>query len=253
MDAHVCPHFPRVYVERDCTALASKVRALLPPDRVPTRYNHVCLMELFDCNLTSFLRALAEDPPTRLDDLLRVVVFQVLYTLLALQVAIPGFRHNDCSTHNVLVKRLGTTEHASYAALGTAWHTASPVHVALFDFDFAWSPSPYHKLQNERVRSGRYNIRRRRNSTYDAHFFLKSLRRCLRDVGLRSHAPKTAAFLRSLPMRADYRVERCIPQLHLQHLLSHRYFDSLVASNHEQASSAAAYAIPFGDHHATMM
>lgn len=224
----VSPHFVYVFCELDCLRLAPKLAPLLGnrlKELTPLqqRYNSVCFMEVFHTNMTRFLQAGRADEAT-----LRGMIFQVLYTLAALQARLQGFRHNDLSTNNVLVKRLRRRPLLSYAsaAAGSAvfyvWSTAFP---ALSDYDFVHVPRRAG-LANERVQSGRYKVDARRNDSYDAHLFLKSVLKCIHRR--RKDFPATSAFLARLKMRDEDRQNDVqLPLLRPSTLLGDDYFAPL--------------------------
>ena len=167
-------------------------RGQAPPHLTPRqlKYSHVCLMQLYMCNLTSLLRRRC----TPTDDLVRALVFQVVYTLACLQQLFPSFRHNDLSTNNVLVK---PAEHrrACYNVGGVCFYVSAGYTAALADFDFTHVPC-HAVLSNERVLGGKYGVTGDINPSYDCHLFLSTLRKAPRDHLCR--CPLTASFLRSL-------------------------------------------------------
>lgn len=232
----VSPHFVAVFCDYDCKSFAPRLGALLR-DRlkeltpVQQRYNNVCFMEVFHTNLTRFLTAGKYDEAT-----LRAVVFQVLYTLAALQKRFPGFRHNDLSTNNVLVKRLRKASTVRYSFGGQVFHVTAPVLAALSDYDFTHVPG-HPKLSNERVMFGKYKVDGRRNDSYDTHFFLKSVMKCTqRRV---AQLPQTWAFLRRLRLRSEDRQNgTSFPRLRPAALLRDPYFAPLRAA---RGPAAAAY------------
>ena len=196
------PHFVVVFCEIDCADFAARLAPMLK-DRlgklsaVQRKFNNVCFMELFDTNLTKFLVAAKYN-----DAALRGIIFQILYTLAALQKQFPGFRHNDLSTNNILVKRLRRAPRWAYTFGGATYHVASPLLVALSDYDFTHVPG-HPDLHNERVTSGKFKVDGRRNDSYDSHFFLKSVLKCIQRRA--AEFPATSAFLARLYLKAEDR------------------------------------------------
>lgn len=221
----VSPHFVLVYCDRDCKSFAPKLTVLLKErlgalTPLQRRYNNVCFMEVFHNNLTKYL---VHSRYT--ENHLRCMIFQVLYTLAALQKMLPGFRHNDLSTNNVLIKKLRRAPVHSYSFGGQTFYTAAPMLVALSDYDFTHVPG-HARLSNERVMSGKYKVDGRANDSYDAHFFLKSIMKC---VQRRTREfPHTWDFLRSLRMRQEDRQNATvIPGLRPATLLRDPFFAPL--------------------------
>ena len=144
--------------------------------------------ERFDTDLTEFL-----DDYECSEYALMCIVFQVVYTLGALQCMLPGFRHNDLSTNNVFVKmvtkRAEQRLHAcsEYSMHGrTFWVRMPYLFVALCDWDFAHATGGCRlqgleglRVRNERVLSGEYGVRSAGNDSYDTHYFLATLQRRL--------------------------------------------------------------------------
>lgn len=231
----VTPHFVKVYCEADIKNLPHKLRRLLA-SRLPTltanqfKYSHVCLMQLFSCTFTSFLKR-----ATTTDDILRPLIFQVVYTVACLQNLLPGFRHNDLSTNNVLVKPW--THSCAQYRYESAFFCLKTTHMAaLSDFDFTHVPK-HEVLSNERVLGGKYKITVDHNPSYDMHLFLKSVSRCLP-----AWCKATRAFIQGL--RLDQSVDRLahvLPQVIPAKLLAHPYFCCLRS---QACRASAQFAMP---------
>lgn len=223
----VSPHFVFVYCEMDCKQLAGRLAPLLKQrlgalTPLQQRYNSVCFMEVFHNNLTKFLTRSRVDEAT-----LRGLIFQVLYTLAALQKKLPGFRHNDLSTNNVLIKRLRRRPLLVYLYGGSTWHVWSAVLPAISDYDFVHVPG-HASLTNERVATNKYGVDGNPNDSYDSHFFLKSVLKCIHRR--REKFPATMAFLARLKMMEEDRQNAVnIPRLRPARLLQDAYFQPLAA------------------------
>ena len=222
------PHFVFVYCHADCRNMAPRLQSLLK-DRIKTstkiqlKYNNACFMEQYTSDMTKWLRG---HSTTVTDDTVRAGLFGVLYTLAVLQKAYPGFRHNDLSTNNVLVKRLRKPAKIGYVFNGVRYFASTPVFVAISDYDFTHVPN-HPTLQNERVAGGKYRVTETPNKTYDTHFFLKSVLKSL--TAKKSNIlPATRAFLKSLPLQTEDRLDtREIPGLEPEVLLANPYFTKL--------------------------
>lgn len=220
----VSPHFVRVYCEADVRYLPVRLKPLLR-DRLSqltprqVKYSHVCMMELYSCNLTRLLVH-----GTVSDKMLRPLLFHVIYTLACLQEVFPGFRHNDLSPNNVLIK---PAKHkcAQYHIRKMAFFVRCPLTAVLADFDFTHVPG-HEVLSNERVLSGNYGINAHPNDAYDTHLLLKGVHKCL--LKHRGGCPETVRFIRSLRLDQDReRIQEGMPHLAPLRLLGHVYFDSL--------------------------
>jgi hypothetical protein len=229
IESNVCPHFMAVYGDVDCSYMTEKLKALLKnrlatASAIQMKYNNVSFLEQFDSNMTKYM---SNARSRYTDETLRALIFQLLYTLAVCQRLFPGFRHNDLSTNNVLVKRLRTPMSATYKLndRDVFYVTHIPVLVALADYDFLHVPN-HPGLINERVVSGRYKVDDISNPTYDTHFLLKSVLKCIRS---RSSAfPSTMAFLSSIPLNPNTdRISGYIPGLEPRTLLTHAYFTPL--------------------------
>lgn len=234
----VSPHFVVVYCDRDCKYFAPRLGPLLKTrlkdlTTLQKRYNNVCFMEAFHDNLTRYL---VESQYT--EATLRAVVFQVIYTLAALQKLLPGFRHNDLSTNNVLIKRLRSRPLLSYTFGGQTFYVAVPVLVALSDYDFTHVPR-HPQLANERVLSRKYKVDGRRNDSYDTHFFLKNVHKCIQRKA--DQFPATVDFLTRLRMKEEDRQNNTVlPRLAPAKLLQDAYFQPLTKK--PAGAVGAAYA-----------
>lgn len=223
------PHFVFVYCNADCRHLASKLNAVIPSSRmkdsskIQLKYNNVSFMEQFSSDMTHWIRGKSRSVT---DETMQKALFGVIYTLAVLQKAYPGFRHNDLSTNNVLVKSLRKPMNTGYVFQGQSFYVPSmPVLVALSDYDFTHVPG-HHSLANERIIGGKYQVTETPNKTYDTHFFLKTVLKNL--LAGKRKVPKTYAFLESLPFQEVDRLDtKQIPGLEPDVLLRHPYFDSL--------------------------
>lgn len=236
----VSPHFVAVHVSRDCDGLAERLRPLLTA-RLKTlteaqqRHNNVSFMERFDVNLTRWLLEASFS-----DEQLGGVLFQIVYTLAALQKLLPGFRHNDLSTNNVLLRHVAPWT-ATYSYEGVRFTVAqTPVFVALADYDFTHVPG-HKSLSNERILGGKYpHMSASSNPSYDAHLFLKSVQRCLAKRGPGT-APRTEKFLASLGMHAADRLDAPVHRLAPAAVLAHSYFERLKAPPPRRVTPDAVY------------
>ena len=240
----VSPHFVVVYCQKDCMDFAPKLGPLLKQrltqlTAFQRKFNNVCFMELFRTNLTAYLVTKKYTETT-----LKGIVFQVVYTLAALQRALPGFRHNDLSTNNILVRTLAkppalaytvTTNSPPSGALpptappgvesSTTYYVSVPVFVALSDYDFVHVPK-HPELSNERVLGGRYRVDGRPNDSYDTHFFLKSVLKCIQRRT--AEFPETVRFLYRARLKTEDRQNSTVmARLRPETLLKDPYFDSL--------------------------
>ena len=226
-DKNITPHFIRVFEEQDVKNFASKIPGLEKRlDNLTTYqriYNHVAFMELFDTDLTRLLthKILTENE-------IKIVIFQILYTIAATQHALPNFRHNDLSTNNVLIKNDHKKTITRYDVDGTSFYTTTKYKVAVTDYDFVHIPA-IKILNNRRVLSGNYKVHDDTNVSYDVHLFIKSVIKCFTKASEKTLDTETHKFLESLETFEDDRHSREIPSLNPRVVLKHKYFDSLKA------------------------
>lgn len=232
----VSPHFVVVFTSEDVDGLAHRLRSLLR-ERLAAltssqaKHTNVCFMERFDSSLTAYLRS----GTAMADATLCGVIFQVVYTLAALQKHLPGFRHNDLSTNNVLVRAVPAWTGA-YTVNRQTYFVTVPVFVALADYDFVHVPAT-PRLTNERILGGRYpEMSSEPNPSYDVHLFLASVARCIKG----QHAPRTHDFLASLGLHASDRLRAPVPKLFPRVLLLHSYFDALKKPRRAAAAFATS-------------
>jgi hypothetical protein len=172
---------------------------------------------------------------------LKTLIFQVVYTLACLQKLFPGFRHNDLSSNNVLVKP-APPECTRYAFADMhPVYTSTPFLAALADFDFTHVPN-HDVLSNERVLSGKYKIQAHPNNSYDTHLFLNSIYKCLkRRRKSQALCPQTWRFMAGLHLgKYAERLDVHIPHLVPRCVLSHQYFASLLRF----AQPSALFSLP---------
>ncbi len=224
------PHFVFVYCNADCRNMAPRLQALLrerikTSTKIQLKYNNACFMEQFNGDMTKWIRGTSK---LLTDANVRAAIFAVVYTLAVLQKAYPGFRHNDLSTNNVLVKTHRKPLHIGYVYDGTSYYIPNvTVFAAVSDYDFTHVPG-HHSLQNERVVGGRYRVTEAPNRTYDTHFFIKSVLKSLTYKDKLPKFPATVKFLKSLPLQKEDRLDtREIPGMEPEVLLKNAYFEPL--------------------------
>ena len=220
----VSPHFVLVYVCEDVDGLADRFEHVLHHrlgtlTKLQRMHTNVSFMELFDANMTTAL-----SQGTIGDGTARQLLFQVLFTLAALQRLLPGFRHNDLSTNNVLVRRVRPWS-AKYSYRGASYVLVDvPMFAAMSDYDFIHVPG-HSTLSNERILGGRYpGMSSRTNPSYDTHVFLKSVSRAVPP----GRYPSLERFLASLDLGNSARQDGVVmPRLFPAALLTHSYFEGL--------------------------
>ena len=230
LDKKLTPHFVRVFEEQDVKNFAIKIpgleKRLQNLSVYQKMYNHVAFMELFDTDLTRLLthKTLEEDE-------IKIVIFQVIYTIAATQHALPGFRHNDLSTNNVLIRNNRKKTIYRYDVGGEVFYTPTKYYVAVTDYDFVHIPS-IRIMNNRRVTSGNYKVSDDTNVSYDVHLFIKSVLKCFTKVY--STETETHRFLNSLETFTDDRHPHEILSLNPRNILKNKYFDSLKTVPHEK-------------------
>lgn len=232
LNKKITPHFVRVFEEHDVKNFATKIpgleKRLQNLTTYQRMYNHVAFMDLFDTDLTRLLTHKVLE-----DNEIKVVIFQILYTIAAAQHSLPNFRHNDLSTNNVLIRNNRNKTITRYDVGDTRFYTSSKYMVAVTDYDFVHVPS-IRILNNRRVMSGNYKVGDEDNISYDVHLFIKSVYKCL--IKAYSSDTETHKFLKSLETFEDDRHPHEIPSMNPLKLLKHEYFDSLKIVPHESAT-----------------
>ena len=230
----ITPHFVHVFDEQDVKNFAVKIpglekrlKKLTPYQRM---YNHVAFMELFDTDLTHFLTRKVLD-----ENEIKIIIFQILYTIAATQHSLPGFRHNDLSTNNILIKNTRKKIVSSYDVDGVVFYTGSKYTVAITDYDFVHVPR-VKILNNGRVTSGNYKVSEDNNVSYDVHLFIKSVYKCFTKAYGTNPYTETHKFLESLETFTDDRHPHEIPSLNPREILKHKYFNSLKISPRENVT-----------------
>jgi hypothetical protein len=231
LNKKITPHFVRVFEEQDVKNFATKIPGLEKRlgnlTTYQRMYNHVAFMDLFDTDLTRLLtRKVLEEND------IKIVIFQILYTIAATQHALPGFRHNDLSTNNVLVRNNRKKTVSRYDVDGMVFYTPTKYAVAVTDYDFVHIPS-IRILNNRRVMSGNYKVSDESSVSYDAHLFIKSVYKCFTKAYEKTPDTETHKFLNSLETFEDDRHPKEIPSLNPRKLLKHKYFDSLKVEPHD--------------------
>ena len=206
----ICPHFVTVYKEKTCknfydTYVKSVINDKKRENRNKVykeglRYSVISIQEMFDYDLSTMLR----DSSKRLDDtIMRGIIFEVIYTIYVLQHYIEGFRHNDLSSNNVLVKK-GKVGGKTYAVGSNTYvMPAMDFSIAVNDFDITHAtgkikiPGFEHTaIHNKNVMNGvfaRNFATPAVNPSYDVYYFLVTILKNL--YSRRRDAPETMKFL----------------------------------------------------------
>jgi hypothetical protein len=226
-DHAITPHFLHSYESVDIKNFIDKIpilhkraKELSPLQR---KYNHVSFMELYDTDLTTYLSKKPFD-----DAVARQLIFQVVYSIAATQRLLKDWRHNDLSTNNVLVKSTDSTP-CSYTVADMTFFTNMSYSISIIDYDFVHAD--VNRLRNNRVTSGRFKVSPQKNESYDVHFFLKSVMKCIAK-NKKSDVKETTAFLQSLGLEESDRCEKELPHIFPLELMKNPYFDTLRTSGH---------------------
>ena len=207
---NICPHFVTVYKEKTCKNFYDQyVKSVINDKKRENRnkvykeglrYSVVSIQEMFDYDLSTMLR----DTTKRLDDtIMRGIIFEVLYTIYILQHYIEGFRHNDLSSNNVLVKKGKVGEKTYAVGSNTYVIPAMNFSIAVNDFDITHAtgkikiPGFEHTvIHNKNVMNGvfaRNFATPTSNPSYDVYYFLVTILKNL--YSRRQNAPETMKFL----------------------------------------------------------
>lgn len=200
IERNVSPHFVYMYYESDCKRMLDKMHSSKDPERkylcqnnMGKIYNNVAFLEKFDTDLSKLI---IEGSISERE--LKAAIFQVLYSLAALQHYIPNFRHNDLSCQNVLVKMNPRTGSGcySYKAYDRTFYLPQNdcrVFAAVYDFDLSYansrvlnvsSKNPDIDLRNNIIHTNHFakhhqqdvrNINPAFNPSFDVHYFLWTL------------------------------------------------------------------------------
>lgn len=204
IERDVSPHFVYLFFESDCKKMTEKMPADEGSDGEPKylcnnelgrTYNNVSFIERFTTDLSKLIM---EGTITEAE--LKCVIFQVIYSLCAIQHYIPDFRHNDLSCANVLVKILNQpkTNHCyGYKVYDKKFFVPKAdcrVFAAVYDFDLSYANSRVlhvsekHAeldLRNDIIRTKHFSkhpqedVRKLMvplyNPSFDVHYFLWTL------------------------------------------------------------------------------
>ncbi|AGE55739.1 serine/threonine-protein kinase [Acanthocystis turfacea Chlorella virus MN0810.1] len=234
-DLMITPHFIHNYESVDVKDFIERIpllhrrsKELAPYQK---KYNHVSFMELYDTDMTSFLSKMPFD-----DDVARQLIFQAVYSIFAAQRVLKDWRHNDLSTNNVLVKRADSPP-CSYHVAGMTFFTDCPYVSSIIDYDFVHAD--VNRLRNSRVMSGRFKVSPQKNESYDVHFFLKSVMKCISKNKV-ANIKQTIKFIYALGLEDNDRCEKELPQFFPLEILKNPYFDALRTPAHAEHE----YSIP---------
>lgn len=133
-------------------------------------------------------RATANDLKSYLDGLtklefnaqIKVLLFHVLYTLGAIQIRWPQFKHNDLSSKNVFLNVCESTGHTKYTIYGRDyWVPRIGVMALMADFDFSCIPGilmDNYKVLEFEWEVPTYSINAKKNLSSDMFYFITYIR-----------------------------------------------------------------------------
>jgi hypothetical protein len=201
----VCPHFVYFMGDFDSAGFCDKVPKP-KKDRPRGAHsdpssNNVSFHEMFDDNL---YKAITKGRLT--DAALSSVILQVVYAVSCLQMAVPGFRHNDLSCSNVLLSFHEPKDRDlvyKWRDEEGRWRKVSSadcgVFAAVHDYDLSHADAVIREchgvrdvsLVNRVIHSGGFSSRTdsavhicaRDDRSFDSHFFLNTLRAACRRSG----------------------------------------------------------------------
>lgn len=203
----ICPNLVYIYHHTDYRNFFDHVKHLVPEKRLAQpqqEFTNISFHELYTTNLHhAILNKMVNE------DQLRNIMFQVMYALATLQHYLPGFRHNDLSASNILLKLYpcDASRHHTYGIPGTSFGLKDEgVFAAVWDFDLAHAPGRCvqldkyaadmahegYNLRNYIILNSKFsnykkdtsvqNINDVFNPSFDTYFFLSSTLKALKGL-----------------------------------------------------------------------
>ena len=185
LDKNQSPHIVRYLGAFGCRSDTPLYKSIKGINQRSLRNQLVVLIAEFvdSGDIADFLNNKTDEmSDTELTELLRAMIFQVIYTLAVLQERFK-FMHNDLHTGNVLiqsVKNIKKNEVIEYTFKGQKYFVPRlPFIPKLWDFDFAttFDSDEFENIKVVKDTYRNYGIRPEFNPSYDLHFFLQSLLR----------------------------------------------------------------------------
>jgi serine/threonine protein kinase len=112
----------------------------------------------------------------------KIIFFQVLQCLAAIQSEYPDFRHNDAKPNNWLCRRIPMEtdlppQYHGYRGVGKCYYLVENrgIHTVMTDFDFACIPGIVDNTKVESKGTDHINIRPECHQYYDVHYFFNTL------------------------------------------------------------------------------
>lgn len=116
----------------------------------------------------------------KFDLILKVILFQVCYTLECIYSLFPRFRHNDLKDDNVFLHKSTSVGYTRYTIHGTTFYVPNVgITVLVSDFDFACISGlifDNYKVIEQEWETPSYNINTRKNHATDFSCFLNYVR-----------------------------------------------------------------------------
>ncbi len=156
------------------------------------------------------------------DDHLRMIIFQILVTLMVVQKKVPSFKHNDMHLKNVLLdvsfKTTGSIKYGDFYVPNTG------LRALVGDFGFAHTKTHQNPKVASKEFASDYGIAPNSHKMYDAHLFLNAL---YIELAKYSKFTETIGFLRSvIPMHYLGSVTQSVNNSRLRYGMSHSDFPS---------------------------
>jgi len=140
---------------------------------IPTSKVDYIVMERLDCTLWDYIH----NKPSV--STLKVLIFQVIFTIMIMYKKMPGFRHNDLKIDNILMDYTPRNAKLTFYYRKSYWTVNKGIPlVKIGDFDYACIPK---KIDNPKViteHSKSFGCSEKASDIYDLHIFLNSLYGC---------------------------------------------------------------------------
>ena len=180
---------PEAFINWSYPGMGPSVRAIANRTEKGTERVLISYYEFF--NGGNLLDWMLRHRATLTEKDIKIILFQILYTLMICYKKVPTFRHNDIHLQNILVKtdgvaKTGTTTYGKFKVPNNGIFTALG--------DFGWA----HSLNrpNPKVTGGRYvsnGITVNKQVRQDLHFFLTSFYKALVEA---NKWPQARAFIK---------------------------------------------------------
>lgn len=193
--------------------------------KIKRDYYQYLITEIYESDVGKYLK---NHKDTNLDDILRVIIFQVLYTMITIQEKYPTFMHNDLNINNILYNMGSNDGYYKYIYNNVEYNVPDIIRVGIWDYGLSSiTGQDINNVTTEFIGRNNYELQSEFNQFKDMFFFLLLVKEYVKKHIL---GEETLMFLNkytdNIPSK-EFRMVGNTVYFTLNEILNDQYFDLL--------------------------